>query len=31
MLAEVERTMRQFERTDGVELAGEVLVGAGAT
>ena len=29
MLAEVEQTMRQFEGLDGVEISGEVLVGAG--
>jgi SAM-dependent methyltransferase len=29
MLAEIEQTMRQFEGPDGVEIAGEVLVGAG--
>jgi SAM-dependent methyltransferase len=29
MLTEIEHTMRQFEGSDGVEIAGEVLVGAG--
>lgn len=29
MLAEIEDTMRQFEEADGVEITGEVLVGAG--
>ena len=29
MLGEIEETMRQFEGPDGVEIPGEVLVGAG--